>query len=73
MGRHRVPADSTTPEPSGAQRARRRTVGIATALVLTVGAGTFAAMRSGLLSFGGTCGTVRSGCGSPRHRTSRRP
>jgi hypothetical protein len=38
MGRHRVPADSTTPEPSGAQRARRRTVGIATALVLTVGA-----------------------------------
>ncbi|WP_240677739.1 substrate-binding domain-containing protein [Actinacidiphila soli] len=61
MGRHRVPADSTTPEPSGAQRARRRTVGIATALVLTVGAGTFAAMRNGLLSFGGTCGdgTVR--------------
>ncbi|MDX6352647.1 MAG: hypothetical protein QOF84_7437 [Streptomyces sp.] len=56
MGRHRVPADSTTPEPSGAQRARRRTIGIATALVLTVGAGTFAAMRGGLPSFGGTCG-----------------
>lgn len=61
MGRHRVPVDSTMPDPSGAQRARRRTIGITTALVLTVGAGTFAALRSGVLPLGGQCadGTVR--------------
>lgn len=61
MGRHRVPVDSTMTDAPGSRRARRRTVGIAAMLVLAMGAGTFAAVRSGLLPFGGTCrdGTVR--------------
>ncbi|WP_405875026.1 substrate-binding and VWA domain-containing protein [Streptomyces sp. NBC_00005] len=55
MGRHSLPdqygAGGSDPRP----RARRRTVAIATVLVLTVAGGTAAAVRSGLLSFGSSC------------------
>ncbi|MFF4350063.1 substrate-binding and VWA domain-containing protein [Streptomyces sp. NPDC001530] len=55
MGRHSLPdeygAGATDPRP----RARRRNVAIATVLVLTVAAGTAAAVRGGLLSFGASC------------------
>ncbi|MFJ3307850.1 substrate-binding and VWA domain-containing protein [Streptomyces sp. NPDC086549] len=55
MGRHSLPdqygAGTTDPRP----RARRRTVAVVTALVLTVAGGTAAAVRSGLLSFGSSC------------------
>ncbi|WP_369245095.1 substrate-binding and VWA domain-containing protein [Streptomyces sp. R41] len=55
MGRHSLPdeygAGAADPRP----RARRRNVAIATVLVLTVAAGTAAAVRGGLLSFGGSC------------------
>ncbi|MCI3246191.1 MULTISPECIES: substrate-binding and VWA domain-containing protein [Streptomyces] len=55
MGRHSLPdqygAGRSDPRP----RARRRTVAIATVLVLTVAGGTAAAARSGLLSFGSSC------------------
>ncbi|MFF4548868.1 substrate-binding and VWA domain-containing protein [Streptomyces sp. NPDC001406] len=55
MGRHSLPdrygAGTADPRP----RARRRSVAIATALVLTVAGGTAAAVHSGLLSFGSTC------------------
>ncbi|MDQ1072269.1 substrate-binding and VWA domain-containing protein [Streptomyces canus] len=54
MGRHSLPdqygAGGSDPRP----RARRRTVAIATVLVLTVG-GTAAAVQGGLLSFGPSC------------------
>ncbi|MEU6377404.1 substrate-binding and VWA domain-containing protein [Streptomyces sp. NPDC046909] len=55
MGRHSLPdqygAGGSDPRP----RARRRTVAIATVLVLTVAGGTAAAVQSGLLSFGASC------------------
>ncbi|MFI7104625.1 substrate-binding and VWA domain-containing protein [Streptomyces sp. NPDC050161] len=57
MGRHSLPDDS---EPVGtggrSPGARRRTVVIATALVLAVAAGTVVALRSDLLPFGAPCG-----------------
>lgn len=56
MGRHSLPdehgTDARTPRP----RARGRTIAIATALVLVVAGGTAVAVRSGLLSFPGSCG-----------------
>ncbi|MEU5318946.1 substrate-binding and VWA domain-containing protein [Streptomyces sp. NPDC021056] len=55
MGRHSLPdqygAGGSDPRP----RTRRRTVAIATVLVLTVAGGTAAAVQSGLLSFGSSC------------------
>ncbi|WP_405623645.1 substrate-binding and VWA domain-containing protein [Streptomyces sp. NBC_01396] len=55
MGRHSLPdqygAGRSDPRP----RARRRTVAIATVLVLTVAGGTAGAVRGGLLSFGSSC------------------
>jgi hypothetical protein len=55
MGRHSLPdeygAGGSDPRP----RARRRTVALATVLVLTVAGGTAVAVRSGLLSFGSSC------------------
>ncbi len=55
MGRHSLPdqygAGGSDPRP----RARRRTVTIATVLVLTVAGGTAAAVQGGLLSFGSSC------------------
>lgn len=55
MGRHSLPdeygAGASDPRP----RARRRTVAIATVLVLTVAGGTAAVVRGGLLSFGASC------------------
>ncbi|MER6959349.1 substrate-binding and VWA domain-containing protein [Streptomyces sp. NPDC000618] len=55
MGRHSLPdergAGGSDPRP----RIRRRTVALATALVLTVAGGATAAVRSGLLSFGSSC------------------
>ncbi|WP_210570981.1 substrate-binding and VWA domain-containing protein [Streptomyces sp. GESEQ-4] len=55
MGRHSLPdqyvAGGSDPRP----RARRRTVAVATALVLTIAGGTAVAVQSGLLSFGSSC------------------
>lgn len=55
MGRHSLPdhygAGGSDPRP----RARRRTMAVATVLVLTVAGGTAAAVKSGLLSFGSSC------------------
>ncbi|MFF1448884.1 substrate-binding domain-containing protein [Streptomyces sp. NPDC058274] len=55
MGRHSLPdgygAGAAGPRP----RVRRRNVALATALVLAVAAGTAAAVRGGLLSFGSSC------------------
>ncbi|MFK4101667.1 substrate-binding domain-containing protein [Streptomyces sp. NPDC019531] len=55
MGRHSLPdqygAGGSDPRP----RARRRTVAIATVLVLTVAGGTAAAVQGGLLSFDSSC------------------
>ncbi|MFF4507741.1 substrate-binding and VWA domain-containing protein [Streptomyces sp. NPDC001401] len=55
MGRHSLPdqygAGGSDPRP----RARRRTVAVATVLVLTVAGGTAGAVKSGLLSFGSSC------------------
>ncbi|MEU9100702.1 substrate-binding and VWA domain-containing protein [Streptomyces sp. NPDC048361] len=56
MGRHSLPDDAATPS-SGAARvaARRRTVAIATALVMAVAGGTAIAVQRGLLSFRRSC------------------
>jgi Mg-chelatase subunit ChlD len=55
MGRHSLPdqygAGGSDPRP----RTRRRTVALATALVLAVAGGTAAAVQGGLLSFGSSC------------------
>ncbi|WP_329260876.1 substrate-binding and VWA domain-containing protein [Streptomyces pseudovenezuelae] len=55
MGRHSLPdqygAGGSDPRP----RTRRRTVAVATVLVLTVAGGTAAAVQGGLLSFGSSC------------------
>ncbi|MGW7047910.1 substrate-binding and VWA domain-containing protein [Streptomyces avermitilis] len=55
MGRHSLPDDYGAGAADPRARARRRTVAIATVLVLTVAAGTAAAVRGGLLSFGSSC------------------
>lgn len=56
MGRHSLPDDEAHDTGrSGRPRARRRTVAIATTLVLGVAAGTALAVRGGLLSFSGAC------------------
>lgn len=54
MERHSLPDDETTDTTRG-RRPRRRTVLIATALVLGVAAGTSVAARSGLLPFADGC------------------
>ncbi|MCX5383691.1 substrate-binding and VWA domain-containing protein [Streptomyces sp. NBC_00083] len=56
MGRHSLPDDAATPS-SGAARvaARRRTVALATALVMAVAGGTAIAVQRGLLSFRRSC------------------
>lgn len=54
MERHSLPDDGTTDTTRG-RRPRRRTVLIATALVLSVAAATGIAARNGLLSFAGGC------------------
>ncbi|MFJ4932561.1 substrate-binding and VWA domain-containing protein [Streptomyces pseudovenezuelae] len=55
MGRHSLPdqygAGGSDPRP----RTRRRTMAVATVLVLTVAGGTAAAVQGGLLSFGSSC------------------
>ncbi|MGE6736235.1 substrate-binding and VWA domain-containing protein, partial [Streptomyces sp. NPDC059900] len=55
MGRHSLPDEDGADAPGPRPRSRGRTVAIATALVLTVAAGTAVAVRSDLLSFGGSC------------------
>lgn len=56
MGRHSLPDEHGTAAPGPRPRARGRTVAIATTLVLVVAGGAAAAVRTGLLSFGGSCG-----------------
>lgn len=55
MGRHSLPDEYGTDAPDPRPRTRGRSVAIATALVLTVAAGTAVAVRSDLLTFGGSC------------------
>ncbi|MFJ9538887.1 substrate-binding and VWA domain-containing protein [Streptomyces sp. NPDC101225] len=55
MGRHSLPDQYGAGRSDPRVRARRRSVAVATALVLTVAGGTAAAARSGLLSFGPSC------------------
>ncbi|GAA1947504.1 substrate-binding domain-containing protein [Streptomyces durmitorensis] len=55
MGRHSLPDEYGTDAPDPRPRTRGRTVAVATALVLTVAAGTAVAVRSDLLTFGGSC------------------
>ncbi|GHH28711.1 substrate-binding and VWA domain-containing protein [Streptomyces lanatus] len=55
MGRHSLPDQYGAGVSDPRRRARRRTVAIATALVLAVAGGTAAAVRGGLLSFGTSC------------------
>lgn len=55
MGRHSLPDEYGSGAADPRPRARRRNVAIATVLVLTVAAGPAAAVRGGLLSFGGSC------------------
>ncbi|MGW0532219.1 substrate-binding domain-containing protein [Streptomyces sp. NPDC003032] len=55
MGRHSLPDEHGTGAPDPRPRARGRTVAIAAALVLVVAGGAAAAVRSGVLSLGGSC------------------
>ncbi|MEU8701502.1 substrate-binding domain-containing protein [Streptomyces sp. NPDC048680] len=55
MGRHSLPDDYTTDGSGDRPSNRRRTVAIATALVLAVAAGTAVAAQGGLLSFSESC------------------
>ncbi|MFJ5839218.1 hypothetical protein ACIQGO_21040 [Streptomyces shenzhenensis] len=55
MGRHSLPDQSRAGAADPRPRACRRNVAIATMLVLTVAAGTAAAVRGGLLSVGSSC------------------
>ncbi|WP_371672890.1 substrate-binding and VWA domain-containing protein [Streptomyces sp. NBC_00289] len=55
MGRHSLPDQYGAGGSDPRVRARRRTVAVATVLVLTVAGGAAAAVRSGLLSFGSSC------------------
>ncbi|WP_369217087.1 substrate-binding and VWA domain-containing protein [Streptomyces flavofungini] len=56
MGRHSLPDEHGTDALDPRPRARGRSVALATALVLVVAGGTAVAVRSGLLSFPGSCG-----------------
>ncbi|MGW8330345.1 substrate-binding and VWA domain-containing protein [Streptomyces sp. NPDC055897] len=59
MGRHSLPDDAANPSTGAApESARRRTVALATALVLTVAGGTAVAAQRGLLSFGRSCAST---------------
>ncbi|MCX4821625.1 substrate-binding and VWA domain-containing protein [Streptomyces sp. NBC_01142] len=55
MGRHSLPDDDATDGGRSRPRVRRRTIAIATTLVLAVAAGTGIAAQNGLLSFTGSC------------------
>ncbi|MGI5400399.1 substrate-binding domain-containing protein [Streptomyces sp. CA-135486] len=55
MGRHSLPDDEAPDGSRSGPRVRRRTVVVATVLVLAVAAGTGVAARSGLLSFAKSC------------------
>ncbi|MFE9437299.1 substrate-binding and VWA domain-containing protein [Streptomyces sp. NPDC006640] len=55
MGRHSLPDERRAGTADPRIRARRRTVAVATVLVLTVAGGTAVAVRGGLFSFGGSC------------------
>ncbi|MEW2167630.1 substrate-binding and VWA domain-containing protein [Streptomyces sp. NPDC007084] len=55
MGRHSLPDERRAGTADPRVRARRRTVAVATVLVLSVAGGTAVAVRGGLLSFGGSC------------------
>lgn len=55
MGRHSLPDDYATDEGGDRPPRRRRTVAIATMLVLAVAAGTAVAAQGGLLSFSKSC------------------
>ncbi|MFI1735409.1 substrate-binding domain-containing protein [Streptomyces acidicola] len=55
MGRHSLPDPPRAAASGPRPHARRRTVTVATALVLTIAGGTTAAVRGGLLSFGASC------------------
>lgn len=55
MGRHSLPDRYDTGATDPRRRTRGRTVAIATALVLTVAAGTAVAVRGDLLPIGGSC------------------
>ncbi|MGH4035698.1 substrate-binding and VWA domain-containing protein [Actinomycetota bacterium Odt1-20B] len=55
MGRHSLPDEYERSAADPRPRARGRSVAIATALVLAVAGGTAVAVRSGLISFGGSC------------------
>lgn len=55
MGRHSLPDDYTTDGSGDRPSNRRRTVAIATTLVLAVAAGTAVAAKGGLLSFSKSC------------------
>ncbi|MFI2371130.1 substrate-binding domain-containing protein [Streptomyces sp. NPDC018833] len=55
MGRHSLPDADATEGGRSRPRVRRRTIAIATSLVLGVVAGAGAAVQSGLLSFAGSC------------------
>ncbi|MEU5900701.1 substrate-binding and VWA domain-containing protein [Streptomyces venezuelae] len=56
MGRHSLPDERGTATPGPRPQSRGRIVALATALVLVVAGGAAAAVRGGLLSFGGSCG-----------------
>ncbi|MEW1687190.1 substrate-binding domain-containing protein [Streptomyces sp. NPDC091265] len=56
MGRHSLPDDYTADGSGDRPPRRRRTVAIATMLVLAVAAGTAVAAQGGLLSFSNSCG-----------------
>ncbi|MHC0432857.1 substrate-binding and VWA domain-containing protein [Streptomyces sp. O3] len=55
MGRHNRPDRHATDEAAGRPRSRRRSVALATVLVLGVAAGAGFAVNSGLLAFEGSC------------------
>lgn len=55
MGRHSLPDDEATDEGRSRPQGRRRTIAVATMLVIAVVAGTGIAAQSGLLSFAESC------------------
>ncbi|MBT2505808.1 VWA domain-containing protein [Streptomyces sp. ISL-98] len=55
MGRHSLPDDAATDGTRSRPPVHRRTLAIATMLVLSVAAGTAVAVQGGLLSFSGSC------------------
>ncbi|MEU5300162.1 substrate-binding domain-containing protein [Streptomyces noursei] len=54
MGRHSLPDDSA-PQGTGSPRTRRRTVVLATAVLVIAATGSVVALRGGLLPFGTSC------------------